>query len=132
MGHASFSALLINTCVYVHVCMCMYINICIRIYITSVLGILQCHPVTLTFKSSLWFEKYSNLRARRASEEGLTGLLLSIGVLGFCCSLCRAKPGCALAGLMISPGRVQSLDFYLPTNFAVIPLKLIQLPVGNW
>lgn len=132
MGHASFSALLINTCVYVHVCMCMYVKICIHIYITSVLGIPQCHPVTLTFKSSLWSEKYSNLRARRASEEGLTGLLLSVEVLGFCCSLCRAKPDRALAGLMISPGRVQSLDFYLPTNFAVIPLKLIQLPGGNW
>lgn len=131
MGHASFSALLINTCVYVHVCMCMYIKICIHIYITSFLGIPQCHPVTLTFKSSLWSEKYSNLSARRASEEVLTGLLLSVEVLGLCCSLYRAKPDLALAGLMLSPGRVQSLDFYLPINFAVIPLKLIQLPVGN-
>lgn len=130
MGHASFS--LISTCVYVHVCMCMYIKICIHICITSFLGIPLCHPVPLTFKSSLWSEKYSNLRARRVSEEGLTGLLLSVEVLGLYCSLCRTRPDLALAGLMLSPGRVNSLGFYLPIKFAVIPLELIQLPVGNW
>lgn len=94
----------------------MYIKICIHICITSFLGIPQCHPVPLALKSSLWSEKHSNLRARRVSEEALTGLLLSVEVLGLCCSLCRAKPDLALAGLMLSPGSVQSLDFYLLIN----------------
>lgn len=103
-----------------HVCMCMYIKICMHICITSFLGIPQCHPVPLTSKSSLRSEKYSNLRARRASEEGLTGLLLSVEILGLCCCLCRAKPDLVLAGLILSPGSVQSLGFYLPIN------------LGNW
>lgn len=62
VGHTSFLTLLINTYVYVraYMCiyMCMYTKKSIHTYIASFLEAPQCHPVPLTFKTSLWSEKY--------------------------------------------------------------------------